>query len=132
MTSAISNALSGIRAGAARLEAGASNVANLRSTGPLDPAAGEGRRAYLPVDVVQTGRPEGGVVATYRPREPAAVAEFAPDSPDADARGLVAAPNVDLATEAVGVAEAALVMRANIAVLRAADRMARGALDLLA
>lgn len=131
MIDALSTALSGIRAGAARLEAGASNVANVRSTGRLEPAPDGTGRAYMPVDVVQTAVP-GGVATAYRPRSPATVAEYAPDSPDADPRGLVAAPNVDLAAEAVGLVEASLAMRANIAVARVADRMARNALDILA
>ncbi len=137
MIPALSTALSGMQAATARLAASASNVANVRSTGPL-PAAepgvapADGRRAYVPVDVIQRGDPSGGVATAYAPRRPAHVPEYAPGSPDADGRGLVAAPNVDLAAEAVSRIEALLAFKANAAVARATDRMMESALDLTA
>jgi flagellar basal-body rod protein FlgC len=137
MISALTTALSGLQASATRLQAGASNVANARSTGPLPPAEpavapADTRRTYIPVDAVQSSLPGGGVAASLAPRSPAYVPEYAPDSPDADARGFIAAPRVDLAQEAVGVIEASLAFRANLAVARAADRMLDGVLDLKA
>jgi flagellar basal body rod protein FlgC len=137
MIAALSTALTGLHASAAHLQASASNIANAASTGPLRPAeAGDApadvRRAYLPVDVVLADRRQGGVAATYRPREPAAAPAFDPASPDADTGGFVAAPNVDLATEAVGSIEAALAFRANLAVMRSAGRMLDSLLDRMA
>ncbi len=133
MIPALATAVSGIRAGTVRLEAAASNIANAGTTGPGPGVApADGRRAYIPVDVVQSAAPGGGVEASYAPRSPAHIARYAPDSPDADAAGLVDAPNVDLAREAVSAIEAALIVRANVMVGREADRMMDSVLDLKA
>jgi flagellar basal-body rod protein FlgC len=135
MIPALSTALSGMQAATARLAASASNVANVRSTGPLPGpglAPADGRRAYVPVDVVQRSDPTGGVATAYAPRRPAHGPGYAPGSPDADERGLVAAPNVDLAAEAVSQIEALLAFKANAAVARAVDRMTESTLDLTA
>ena len=68
--------------------------------------------------------------ATTRPRLPAYARQYDPSAPFADAEGFVAAPNVDLATEAVDVLAASLSFRANLAVFRAADEMAKRTLDM--
>ena len=145
MTPAIASARSGMLASLARLNASASNIANVRTTGPLpeSPAAQpiadgpEGTpRVFQPVDVVlksaggQNG--SGGVTATYRPRLPAYVRHHDPSAAFADAEGIVAAPNVDLAEEAVGILEASLLFRANLAVLETADAMTQSLLDTTA
>lgn len=132
----MSTARSGLLASGARLNAAASNVANAGVTGPLlstrlpQPAASEGSpRVYQPVDVILRSIGDGGastgVAAGYRPRLPADVRRYDPSAPFADLDGLVAAPDVDLAAEAVSLMEAALSFKANLAVLRAADEMTR-------
>ncbi len=136
MIAALSTALTGLHASTARLAASASNVANAGSTGPLNPPPGiapaDARRAYVPIDVAFSSLPGGGVSASYQPRSPAHRAAYDPGSPDADARGLVAAPNVDLAAEALAQIEAALAYRANAAVIGTVDRMLDTVLDLTA
>ena len=140
---AITTARSGLLASVARLNASASNIANGTTTGPLpgSPAApvaavDEAPRAYQPVDVVlrsaggQDG--SGGVAATYRPRSPAHVRQYDPSAPFADADGMVAAPNVDLAQEAVDVLAASVLFKANLVVLKKADEMTGSLLDALA
>ena len=145
MTPAIASARSGMIASLARLNASASNIANSQTTGPLrasaaaaptDDAGPGAPRVSPPVDVVlrSTDGQSGvsGVAASYRPRSPASVQRYDPTAPFADADGLVAAPNVDLAEEAVGLIEASLLLRANLAVLKAADAMTKGMLDTTA
>ena len=142
MFAAIAAARSGLLASVTRLNAAASNIANSATTGPLPatpaaqpipPASEESPRVYQPVDVVQTSFGEGtgaaGVSATYRPRLPAYTRQYDPSAPFADADGFVATPKVDLAEEAVGVIEASLAFRANLAVLRRAADMAESLFD---
>jgi flagellar basal-body rod protein FlgC len=137
MITAMSISISGLNASAARLRASASNVANARTTGALPtnpvPAAAV---PYAPVDVVQKSIGEGGgvagVSATYVPRTPAYITVYDPADPSADARGMVAAPNVDLAQEAVSQIEAAMSFRANLAALKLEAQTTRELLDVLA
>jgi len=140
MTAALSIARSGLLASVARLNAGAANIANGSTTGPLPAsapvpdAAGGAPRVYQPVEVVLRGTggagAPAGVSATTRPRLPAYARQYDPSAPFADAKGFVAAPNVDLAAEAVDVLAASLSLRANLAVFRAADEMAKRTLDM--
>jgi flagellar basal-body rod protein FlgC len=145
MFAAMSIARSGLLASVARLDAAASNIANGGTTGPLPatpasqplPAAGEGGpQVYQAVDVVvrSVGGAEvaSGVAASYRPRLPAYVRQYDPAAPDADPDGFVAAPNVDAAAEIVDMLAASLSFRANLAVLRAADEMAKRLVDVSA
>lgn len=141
MFAAISSASSGLLASAARLGASASNIANAGTTGPV-PATPPSQplastpgspQVYQPVDVVQvsleSGARSAGVAVSYRPRLPAYVEQYDPSAPFANGDGMVAAPNVDLAREAVGLVEGSLLFKANLAVLRAADAMTRSVLD---
>jgi flagellar basal-body rod protein FlgC len=127
---------SGMRASFTRLDAIAANVANALTTGPIpatppsEPVRGEGRSVYQAVDVVQRDTSTGGTAASLRPRLPAYTPAFAPSSPDANGAGFVAAPNVDLAQEAVGLLEARLMLRANVAAFTVYDRMLKSLLDL--
>jgi flagellar basal-body rod protein FlgC len=133
MTS-LSISASGMQASFARLDAIAANVANVLTTGPVPksppttPVAGDG--VYQPLDVVQVETATGGTQASYRPRLPAYRLDYAPSAPDANAAGFVAAPNVDLATEVVGMVETRLMLRANVAAFKVYDRMLESLLDL--
>ena len=136
-------AQSGMLASTARLAASASNVANVRTRGPIPPtsasepvrpaASGTGQ-VYQAVEVVQrsVGTGGAGVAVAYRPTIPSHVREYDPSSPDADSRGMVAAPNVDDVREAASRIEAELAFRANLSVFEAADAMTRRLLDLSA
>jgi flagellar basal-body rod protein FlgC len=145
MMTAIATARSGLLASVARLGAAASNIANADTIGPLPEIAsapsgqsgsGATTRAYEPIDVVlkSAGGADSpsGVAAIYRPRLPAYVRQYDPAAPFADANGMVAAPNVDLAEEAVDVLEASLLLRANLAVFKTATQMTRSILDATA
>lgn len=127
---------SGMRASFTRIDAAAANAANALTAGPIPstppdkPIADEGRTVYQPVDVVQVETGTGGTRASLRPRLPAYRPAYAPTSPDADADGFVAAPNVDLAQEVAGLIEARRTLRANLAAFAVYDRMLRSLLDI--
>ncbi|PWC33810.1 flagellar basal body rod C-terminal domain-containing protein [Azospirillum sp. TSO35-2] len=127
MVGSIGVALGGLTAQTRRLDASASNVANVRSTGAL-PAAGGTSQAYQPLAVSQSAT-NPGTRATFTPITPAYLPEYAPDDPAASADGMVAAPNVDLATERVNQLTANRAYGANVAVVRTQDEMLTSLLD---
>lgn len=132
-------ALSGLLAQSQRIAGSASNVANARSTGARPDATGvlpqDKPAPYQPVDTVQQSvvgaAGQGlGTSAAYQPRRPATVAEYSPDSSFADDQGLIDAPNVDLASEAIDQTAALRAYQANLKAFEAADEMTREALNL--
>lgn len=136
MVDAVSIALSGLQAQSRRIEGSASNVANLRSTGALNPAAGD-RTAYQPVQTVQEAQvgAQGagtGTRAFFRPSNPAVTAEYQPDDSSANADGLVATPNVNLEREVVDQSIGLRAFQANIKALQATDELTRELLNLRA
>lgn len=128
MTNPLSIALSGLNAASKRANASANNIANAGTSGAT--ANGEGPQPYTPVDVVQTsvntqdGAPQG-VKSTYAPRENGTTTVYDPDAQYADESGLIAIPDVDLATEIVNLKNAANAYKANAAVIRVASEMER-------
>lgn len=125
MTNSLSIALSGLGASLKRLGAAASNIANFQSSGSLEPG---GKAPYQARTVVQTAQITGdgqgaGVSADIVSKKEPFVPVYAPDSLDANAQGMVAMPNVDLAEEIVGLKMAALTYRANVKVLETAARL---------
>lgn len=139
MAASIGIALSGLTAQTRRLDASASNVANVRSTGAVPtPNAttggatdgiADGKRApYQPLAVAQTDA-NPGTRATYTPITPAYLQEYAPDDSAANGDGMVAAPRVDLATERVNQMAASRAYGANVAVVRTQDEMLTALLD---
>lgn len=131
MVGSIGIALSGMTAQTRRLDASASNVANVRSTGAVpaaDGTTGDQRAAYQPLAVAQTDA-NPGTRATFTPITPAYLQEYAPDDSAANADGMVAAPNVDLARERVNQMAASRAYGANVAVVRTQDEMLKSLLD---
>lgn len=131
MAASIGIALSGLTAQTRRLDASASNVANVRSTGavPTTDGTAEGKRApYQPLAAAQSDA-NPGTRATFTPITPAYLQEYAPDDSAANGDGMVAAPNVDLATERVNQMAASRAYGANIAVVRTQDEMLTSLLD---
>ncbi|PZQ45277.1 MAG: flagellar biosynthesis protein FlgC [Micavibrio aeruginosavorus] len=128
MIGAISTALSGLMAASKRVEASASNIANVSSAGSLDPASPN--QPYQAQTTVQTANESGGASATNIPKTPGIVNAYAPDSPFANAQGEVGAPNVDLAEEAVNLKLAEISYKANIATLKTADEMSDSLLNI--
>lgn len=135
MSDAFSIALSGLHAASTRVATSASNIANAQTVGAREGT--EGPEAYTPVDVVQlsVGAETGDLHGT-RPvvveRDPATTPVYQPDSPFADAQGLVEAPNVEYSTEIVNAQTAALTYKANLAVVKVANEMERELFDRFA
>jgi flagellar basal-body rod protein FlgC len=134
MSDSFSIAASGMRAASLWLEAAASNIANMHDTSPVaDPAqvlASGGGQVYQPVSVAQSARPGGGVTASLQPVQPPSTLAYNPGSPFANMQGMVAAPNVDPASEFVNMAQAAHSFRANVAVFKVASHIAKTMLDI--
>jgi len=137
MSSSLTIAASGMNASALRIEASASNVANARSNGsvpqtPPDrpvPRSDDPRSVYQPVDVVQVST-GSGTAARMSERLPAYELRYQPDAPFADARGMVAAPNVDYTREIADQAASVAAFKANAKVFSTASEMARTVIDM--
>jgi flagellar basal-body rod protein FlgC len=136
MSSISTIAVSGLNAASRRLEVSASNVANSQTTGAVANADGTvpagAPQAYAPLELVQTTSAGGGVQTSVKTITPSTVTVFDPQAPFANADGLVAAPNVDLAQEFVGQLLASYSFAANAAVLKADDRNTKALLDITA
>jgi flagellar basal-body rod protein FlgC len=78
---------------------------------------------FEPQVVHNVTAPGGGVTAVSQKVEPPYVFAFAPGDLNADADGLVARPNVDVAAELVRVRQAETLYKANVRVLQAEDRL---------
>jgi flagellar basal-body rod protein FlgC len=112
MLSSVSIGLSGLAAATLRLDVAANNIANAQSSGALP--GNPGPAPYTPMQVVQSDGESGGTVASTVSADPAYIPASDPQSPDANAQGLVAAPNVDLTQEMVEMAAAQQSFAANL------------------
>lgn len=143
--SIFSIATSGLSAASLRVNVAASNIANVRTTGPL-PASGASAgagssstssaypAAYVPLRVNQvdqsSGSTPGGTIATVSTVSPSYTAQSDPSAPYANQDGLVAAPNVDLASEFVQMATAKYSFIANAKVIQAYSETTESLLDI--
>lgn len=143
--SIFSIATSGLSAASLRVNVAASNIANVRTTGPL-PASGASAgagssstssaypAAYVPLRVDQvdqsSGSTQGGTIATVSTVSPSYTAQSDPSAPYANQDGLVAAPNVDLANEFVQLATAKYSFIANAKVIQAYSETTESLLDI--
>lgn len=130
-------AVSGLRAASRTLGVSASNIVNARDT--LNPqnsavlASASGRRSggqeeapfdeFGPRVVHNVTAPGGGVTTVLQEVDPPYVFAFAPGDVNADADGVVARPNVDIAAELVRIKQAETLYKANVKVLQAEDRL---------
>jgi flagellar basal-body rod protein FlgC len=130
--SILSIAASGLAAASRRLEVSASNIANASDTGPLPdaPNAASFPPVYGAQRVDQVDVAGGGTVANVSTVSPGFVAQFDPTAPFADKNGLVAAPNVDLANEAVQQITARVDFAANAKVIQVYSEMMKSLLDI--
>jgi flagellar basal-body rod protein FlgC len=131
MAGAANIAVSGMDASATWMDTIASNVANMNDISAL-PAGGAPYTGYQPVTVATSATPSGGVTADVEPTMPAYSAGYDPSAPLANAQGLVAVPNVDLATAVVDQITALQSYKANADAFRAAEDMTKVTLDLMA
>lgn len=136
MSSISTIALSGLNAASNRVAVSADNIANALTTGALPAADGtvpSGEpQAYDPLQIVQTASAGGGTQTSVKTVQPATVASYDPSASYANQDGLVAAPNVDLSQEMVGLLVARYSFAANAQVLKADDRMNQTLLDTIA
>ena len=134
MSIASAIAVSGLKVASLRLQVAASNIANSLSTGPLPDAANAENfpAAHSALRVNQTDAVGGETSATVTTITPVTVSYYEPTSPFADANGLVAGPNVDLANELVQLLVARYTFAANAQVIRADAQMSASLLDITA
>ena len=126
MIKAIQIALSGLQAASSRVAASASNIANLSTSGALDPA--DGPPPYQAVTSVQSTVTDQsgeslGVRSSVIPTNRPSVAAYDPGSPFANTDGLIGVPNVDLAEEAVNLQIARTAYKANLKTIQTASEM---------
>jgi flagellar basal-body rod protein FlgC len=134
MTDATTIALSGLRAQSTRLAATASNIANATTGGAVpsaDPSA-PASTLYTPVTVTFSSQAGGGVSAQVRPDPGAYSVIYDPSSGYANAEGLVAVPDVDLAEQAVNLIETKVLYKANLSVIKTQDELLGALLDTIA
>jgi flagellar basal-body rod protein FlgC len=147
--STLSIATSGLSAASLRLEVTASNIANELTTGPLPAPGGSNASggagnsnnaanfsAFVPLQVNQidqtNGSTPGGTTAVVSAVSPSFVPQFEPGSPFANQDGLVAAPNVDLASQFIQLLTAKYTFAANAKVIQAYDNTTKSLLDITA
>jgi flagellar basal-body rod protein FlgC len=122
--------LSGLSAATRRVQASASNIANMRSNGAL--AIADGPAPYTPLEVRQAPMASGGVAASMAPSSRAAVLSYDPQAHFANADGYVASPNVDLVDDMLQLATTRYSFAANLAVIHTANDMTNAVLDVRA
>ncbi|QQG36728.1 MAG: flagellar biosynthesis protein FlgC [Micavibrio aeruginosavorus] len=125
MINAIQIALSGLTAASRKVEASASNIANMQTTGSLDNPE---EAPYTPLATQQTALTDGqgnglGVKSDFVPQTQPFIPAYDPDSPFANADGMIGVPNIDLAGEAVNLNIAKATYKANAAVIRTEKEM---------
>jgi flagellar basal-body rod protein FlgC len=147
--STLSIATSGLSAASLRLDVTASNIANALTTGPLPAPDGSNASgntgssnsssnfsAYVPLQVNQvdqsSGSTPGGTAAVVSTVSPSFVPQFDPTSPFANQDGLIAAPNVDLASQFIQLLTAKYDFAANAKVIQAYDNTQKSLLDITA
>lgn len=128
MNAVFSTAMSGMAAQSKRIAVSASNVANAQSIGVPTNSQEPG---FTPQRVVQVATDAGGVRTKVIPVSPPSVKSFEPNSPDADAEGIVNRPNVSLEQEVVTQIEASRIYQANVSVLKTQDRMLGNLFDAI-
>ena len=146
--STLSIATSGLSAASLRLDVTASNIANAQTTGPLPATGGSNaptgagsssggqNSAYVPLQVNQVdqtnGSTPGGTSAVVSTVSPSFVPQFDPNSPFANQDGLIASPNVDLASQFVQLLTAKYSFAANAKVVQTYDNMQKSLIDITA
>lgn len=121
-------ALSGLNASTLRLQASATNIANMRTSGAATGASGP--PPYSPLEVQQTSLASGGVQAALSASSRNALLSYDPSAPFASVQGYVATPDIDLADEMVQLVAASYGFAANLEVLRTSDEMQADALRI--
>lgn len=129
MINPLSVPLSGLMSASKKANVAASNIANADATGSTDPnSPDQTYKAQVTQDISVAG---GGVRTIALDRTPAFVPSYEPDSPFANAEGLVNSPNVSLDEELVNLKLAENAYKANITALKAGISMQETLQDAL-
>jgi flagellar basal-body rod protein FlgC len=129
MINGLGTALSGLIAASTRLSASAQNISNIQVTGSLDSSSGN--QAYQAVTTKFETQDDGqGVTGTVVPKAKPTVAILSPSDPNANEDGFVAAPNVNLAEEAVNLKIGEYAYRANLSVISTISEMSDELLNI--
>jgi flagellar basal-body rod protein FlgC len=141
MSDILGIALSGAAAATRRIDATASNLANQRTTGRLPDskavASTDSRAPYTPLTTSQSdlrtadGR-GAGTTAALKPLSQPFVAEYDPSSSDANAEGMVGAPNVDTDQQIGQQILGSRAYSANLSMVRTSSDMMKDLLDMKA
>ena len=135
MNSVFSIAVSGMNAAIHRMSNAATNLVNISSTGKVPENAGEKATSYQPTDVISLSNSVAddkfGVRTETVPRTPAFSYAYNPDSPDANADGLIAVPNVSIEREIVDSLLAEIAYKASAKVIAAEKENQDKLLDTL-
>jgi flagellar basal-body rod protein FlgC len=123
--------LSGLTTASTRVQVSASNLANMDDAAPLPGSGVAGPAPFTPTRVETVSLGQNGVQAQLSAAQPGSAPAYRPDSPYADAKGMVAEPDVDPASELVEQMQALQQYRASAALIRTNDEMQKSALDLL-
>lgn len=128
MTNAIGIALTGLNSASLKLNASASNIANLNTVGSL---TDENNAPYTPITTQSKslGSVTGGVQTDIIPQNPAFVPAYDADSPFADENGLIGVPNINLAEEIVNIKLAEISYKANLKTIDVAGELFDELLD---
>lgn len=136
-TAAYAISASGLRAQRLRMDVIAANLANAQST--RTPEGGPYRRHEVVLEALPTSGTFEDALNSSNPgvRVARIVADdhppqlvFDPGHPDADAKGYVAMPNVNVVTEMVDMMAATRAYEANVAALNATKRLLEAALEI--
>lgn len=131
MINAIGIALSGLNAASRKVEASASNIANMQTSGSLE---NPDQAPYTPLTTQQIALADQagnglGVKSNFVPKTQPFTPAYDPDSPFANAEGLIGVPNVDLAEEAVNMTMAETAYKASVSVIETVQDMTRELLE---
>jgi flagellar basal-body rod protein FlgC len=141
MSDILGIALSGAAAATKRIDATASNLANQRTTGQLPDDKGavsaDSRAPYTPLTTSQsdlrTANGQGaGTQAALKPLSQPFVAEYDPSSSDANAEGMVGAPNVDTDQQISQQILGSRAYSANLSMARTSSDMMKDLLNMTA
>ncbi|NKB21092.1 MAG: hypothetical protein GKS01_11390 [Alphaproteobacteria bacterium] len=136
------SSVSALTAASKDMSVRASNIANQRTSAPVDKVeisavaraaavnADDGdETVFRPSEVSNVSVAGGGVQAVVREKTPSHYIVHNPDDSKANTDGLVAMPTVNIADELVGMSQARTMFEANLAMVRAEDEMAGTLLD---
>ncbi len=120
MISSIGIALTGLNSASMRINASASNIANLSTAGSL---SDENNAPYTPLTITSKSIDIGGVHTSFIPISDPFTPSYDPDSPFADENGIIGVPNVNLAEEIVQMKMAELSYKSNLNTIKVAGTM---------